>query len=348
MADPTDPALAALLRPFDDGPLAPAPALFLRARPHPDLQLWPGLIATQPFRPAADALRLSGVDVIDEASLAADRRWPLVLLLPPRQRDEARALMARARAHVEPGGRIVVAAANDAGARTVEADLRALCGPVSVLSKHKCRVAWSAPVDAAPEPALQAEWAMLDAVRAIIAPEVPGGRFHTRPGVFAWDRVDAASRLLAAHLPAGLRGCAADFGAGWGYLSMALLDRCAGIASVDLYEADARALDLARMNLADARVPVAFHWQDVAAGVEGRFDAIVCNPPFHALERGERPDLGRAFIAAAAQALAPAGELWLVANRHLPYEQALADGFRQVETIAQAGGFKIVRAVHGG
>jgi 16S rRNA (guanine1207-N2)-methyltransferase len=35
----------------------------------------------------------------------------------------------------------------------------------------------------------------------------------------------------------------------------------------------------------------------------------------------------------------------LVANRHLPYEQALGDGFAQVQTIAQAGGFKVVQAV---
>ncbi|MDQ3040135.1 MAG: class I SAM-dependent methyltransferase, partial [Pseudomonadota bacterium] len=92
------------------------------------------------------------------------------------------------------------------------------------------------------------------------------------------------------------------------------------------------------------KIPVQFHWQDVAAGVSERFDAIVCNPPFHALGRGDRPDIGRAFIDAAAQALNPGGRLWLVANRHLPYEDALASGFAQVRTVAQAGGFKIIEA----
>ena len=57
------------------------------------------------------------------------------------------------------------------------------------------------------------------------------------------------------------------------------------------------------------------------------------------------PDLGRAFIAAAAVALNPGGRLWLVANRHLPYEEALGSGFGQVRTVAQEGGFKIVEAV---
>ena len=64
---------------------------------------------------------------------------------------------------------------------------------------------------------------------------------------------------------------------------------------------------------------------------------------FLALGRGDRPDIGRAFIAAAANALKPGGRLWLVANRHLPYEHALGEGFPQVETLVQNGGFKIVQ-----
>jgi 16S rRNA (guanine1207-N2)-methyltransferase len=163
--------------------------------------------------------------------------------------------------------------------------------------------------------------------------------------VFAWDRVDAASELLAAHLPAELRGRVADFGAGWGYLALQVLARCPRMTSLDLYEADARSLALADENLANASIPVHFHWHDVANGVAERFDAIVCNPPFHALGRGERPDIGRAFIASAANALNPGGVLWLVANRHLPYEEALSGGFASVRIVAQQGGFKIVHAV---
>ena len=151
--------------------------------------------------------------------------------------------------------------------------------------------------------------------------------------------------MLAEALPADLRGRVADFGAGWGYLSLQVLARCRQVTALDLYEADARALALADDNLADAHLPVHCHWHDVARGVGERFDAIVCNPPFHALGRGDRPDIGRAFIAAAANALKQGGQLWLVANRHLPYEQALGDGFVQVNTIAQSGGFKIVHAV---
>jgi 16S rRNA (guanine1207-N2)-methyltransferase len=167
--------------------------------------------------------------------------------------------------------------------------------------------------------------------------------------VFAWDRVDTASALLADVLPSNLAGRVADLGGGWGYLSLQVLARCPGVVSLELFEADARALALAERNLASlaqARgLPVHCHWQDVTAGVPGNFDAIVCNPPFHAQRRQECPDLGRAFIAAAAQALRPGGQLWLVANRHLPYEQALVRGFGRVEPVIQRDGFKVVRAV---
>uniref|UniRef100_UPI0039818C5F methyltransferase n=1 Tax=Salmonella sp. s54197 TaxID=3159662 RepID=UPI0039818C5F len=94
---------------------------------------------------------------------------------------------------------LVLAARNDEGARTHEADLSRLAGAVSVLSKHKCGVAWTAPLDGPLDPALAAGWRALDAPRAIA-----DGRFVSRPGVFAWDRLDAGSALLAAHLPADL------------------------------------------------------------------------------------------------------------------------------------------------
>jgi 16S rRNA (guanine1207-N2)-methyltransferase len=189
-------------------------------------------------------------------------------------------------------------------------------------------------------------WRTLDAPRAIAEPCVPGGSFLSRPGVFAWDRIDAASALLAEHLPGDLRGEVADLGAGWGYLGLQLLARCPGVAALDLYEADARALELARANLQATAVrgPLAFHWHDGAAGLPRRYDAIVSNPPFHAQGRDERPELGRAFIAAAAAALQPGGRLYLVANRHLPYEAVLDASFGSVRTLAQRDGFKVIEA----
>ena len=344
-----DPALDALMHPFAEGELARVPgALFMRARAGAALAVdqWPGLDCEAPFRPDAEALARAGFTVADEAVASGagggDAGRPLVLLLPPRQRDEARALFAEALARAAPGAMVVASVANDAGAKTAEADFARIAGPVTTRSKHKCRVFRARAGQPGGDPALAAQWRGLDAPR-----QVAGGRFLSRPGVFAWDRIDAASALLAHHLPADLAGHAADLGAGYGYLSAELLDRSPGIVALDAFDADARALAMARHNLAGAasRATLAFHWHDVTAGVPGRYDVVVTNPPFHAPDGRERPDIGRAFIAAAAAALRPGGRLWLVANRHLPYEQALGAGFGEARLVAQQGGFKVVEAV---
>lgn len=340
----SDAALETLFRPFLEERLEwPSDgALFLRARDGwPSRQQpWPGLACQQSFKPDADALKRAGFDVLSpEQPVAQQRTYSLVLLLPPRQRDEARALMARAIDATSPGGRIIACMANNEGARSGEADLARLAGPVEVASKNKCRVFWTAPLSGAADPELAAQWRELDAVRPI-----EDGRFLSRPGVFAWDRIDVASALLAAHLPADLVGDAADLGAGFGYLSLELLTRCPGIRTLDVFEAEARALDLARRNLASfaERAVLGFHWHDVTSGLSRKYDVIVSNPPFHAQQGVDRPDIGRRFITVAAGALNPGGRLWLVANRHLPYESVLTREFGHVRTVTQQHGFKIV------
>jgi 16S rRNA (guanine1207-N2)-methyltransferase len=332
--------LDTLLLPFDRGQLDwPASGvLCLRARPGVALHGRRGLVCAQGFKPDADALEAAGFELDADPA----RRFDVVLVLPPRQRDEARALFAEAIARCAPGGRVVASVANNAGAKTAEGDLAAIAGPVAVESKHKCRVFWTAPLQGPADPALAAQWTAAGAPRPIA-----GGRFLSRPGLFAWDRIDPASALLARHLPGDLAGDAADLGAGFGYLSAELLERCPGIRALDVIEAEAGALELAQANLAryESRAELRFHWLDVTRGLPGRYDVIVTNPPFHTRDRLDRPDLGRRFIEVAAAALRPRGRLWLVANRHLPYESAFAAGFAQVRTVADEGGFKVIEGV---
>jgi 16S rRNA (guanine1207-N2)-methyltransferase len=166
-------------------------------------------------------------------------------------------------------------------------------------------------------------------------------RFVTAPGVFSADGIDPGSEVLAAALPAKFWGRVVDLGAGWGYLSDAILQHDK-VTHLDLIEADYAALEAARQNITDKRAE--FHWADARNWrPNGSVDHVVTNPPFHQ-GRAAEPSLGQAFIRSAARLLEPKGQLWLVANRHLPYEHALEDAFHTVQSLDQTASFKLFRA----
>ena len=204
---------------------------------------------------------------------------------------------------------------NTAGAGRFEKELAKATGPVISLQKHKCR-AFHASDDGTWDEAIFNEWRTLGQRR-----EISG--FTVEAGIFSSDHIDPGSQLLADHLPAHLHGKVADLGAGWGFLSDAVLRRCPQIQQLDLFESDARALACARENLARHQPrEIHFHWHDVTTGIPGIYDAILMNPPFHTGQATD-VDLGRAFLKVATAALRRGGKLLLVANRQLPYEAVL-------------------------
>lgn len=172
------------------------------------------------------------------------------------------------------------------------------------------------------------------------APREEGG-IWTQPGVFSWNRIDAGSELLLAHLPP-LAGRGADFGAGLGYLSRGIL-QSSQVKQIILIEVDRRAVDAARKNLDPSRVVI--QWADLrSAEVQLRgLDFVVTNPPFHDGGIEDRA-LGEVFIKRSAEALKPGGVCWLVANRHLPYEPLLKTSFQSVRTVIETSGYKIFQA----
>ncbi len=184
-----------------------------------------------------------------------------------------------------------------------------------------------------------ADDALADWLRPDMSRNVEGD--FTAPGVFSAAGADPASKALAAALPESLKGRFADLGAGWGWLSREILKRD-GVKELHLVEADLAALNCAKENVDDPRA--VFHWHDATTWkAPGALDGIIMNPPFHTGRKGE-PSLGQAFITSAARLLAPHGQVWMVANRHLPYETTLETSFRDVAEIAGTSKFKVLHA----
>jgi 16S rRNA (guanine1207-N2)-methyltransferase len=114
------------------------------------------------------------------------------------------------------------------------------------------------------------------------------------------------------------------------------------VTSLGLYDLDRRAVEAASKNVEDPRVTI--EWADVRTLPAADLDFIVTNPPFH--DGGsEDKRLGQTFIRQAAALLGKGGVLWLVANRHLPYEADLNEAFKRVRMAADTGGYKVFEAV---
>lgn len=249
----------------------------------------------------------------------------IAILCVPRAKAEARAMMAQAMAAPV----IVVDGQKTDGVESLLKDCKGLGLAVGeVISKAHGKLALVSPSDRLEE------WAARPT-------EFDG--FRTLPGVFSADAPDRGSVLLAQALPAKMPARVADIGAGWGYLSRAVLAH-GSVKSLDLIEAEAVALDCARLNIQDPRAQ--FIWADaISYKTLKPWDMVVMNPPFHT-GRDAEASLGMGFIKAAHRGLLNSGQLLMVANRHLPYEPLLASLFKQVEIIGGDSAFRVTRAAY--
>lgn len=274
----------------------------------------------QGFYPDNAAWRDAGYDVATELTPVS-----MAIVVVPRSKAQARAMVAEACAKAEF---VVVDGQKTDGVDSLFKDCRKRLGDLPSITKAHGRIFWFAATD------VFADWAAGEPARGAHG-------YFTTAGVFSDGAVDAGSALLAEALPPKLPARMADLGAGWGYLAAPVL-ACEGVTSLDLIEAEHLSLDCARLNVTDPRV--SFHWADATRfAPETHYDGIVMNPPFHA-GRSADPSLGQAFIRAAARMLTPQGKLWMVANRHLPYESAMTENFRNVDIIGGNGAFKVFHA----
>lgn len=277
---------------------------------------------TSPLIPGATPLEDVAEGSVDEIMIYAppgvlERRYTLALAL--------RAL--------KTGGRLDVMAPKDKGGSRLKKELQAFGVEVGESAKahhRRCVVVKPAALSGLEE-----------AIAAGAPRLVPGLEAWSQPGVFAWDRIDPGSALLAQHLPP-LKGVGIDLGCGYGALSVVTL-RSPAVTALKLIDLDRRAVEAARRNVDDPRA--SFEQTDARLIEDsGDLDFVVSNPPFHDGGAEDRR-LGQAFVRKAAGLLKKGGVAWIVANRHLPYEAELNDAFKRVRMVADASGYKLFEAV---
>lgn len=178
-------------------------------------------------------------------------------------------------------------------------------------------------------------------------PEFQLKMFH-HAGVFARNQLDIGARFLLEHMPHSGAEHAIDLGCGNGVLGLryAQLSPATQVTWLDeSFLAIASTLRNIHENLTptsatqyQARVDDCLaHCADQSA------DLILCNPPFHQ-EHAVTEHIARQMFRDSKRVLRKGGELWVVANRHLPYYQPLKRLFKSVHQVAQNSKFVIYKA----
>lgn len=150
-----------------------------------------------------------------------------------------------------------------------------------------------------------------------------GEIYWTKPGLFGWKRIDQGSEFLTEFLVKQITDSGnnlsesrvLDLGCGYGYLA----SKAAELGAKEIVATDncAAAILACRKNLADSQckdyqcIP-----SDCADEVRGKFDLILCNPPFHS-GFSTSSELHQRFIGAIKKKLKPEGQALVVVNQFL-------------------------------
>jgi 16S rRNA (guanine1207-N2)-methyltransferase len=320
-----------------------------------------GGTAVLPWRPDHLAASRAGVATVGNAAVLPEGSWSQVLVRIQKGRAATWQDLVQAWDLLADGGRMLITGANELGISTwVKRLASALAQPGEVLANHsRARVAVfhrsgaarlvSPEVDADHVPLWPTTWDGA-LVPSCIRRSADGATPTLRvpPGVFSHGELDAGTALLLEHLAQRVPATRVlDLGCGAGHLGIHALLRWPS-ASACFVDADARAVAAVSGNLADpdlglaARAQVA--WWDVSEPLPATgFDLILCNPPCHA---GTTTDFAaaQAMFRHAAASLTPSGQLVVVANRQLPYENDLAR-LGVVSVVEQRGAFKLLQLV---
>jgi 16S rRNA (guanine1207-N2)-methyltransferase len=163
------------------------------------------------------------------------------------------------------------------------------------------------------------------------------------PGVFAHGRLDKGTAVLLEVLSGmDISGDILDFGCGAGVIgaSIAASNPNTNITFLDI---NALALFACNETLLANGLSGSVLASDGLAEVQGSFDLVITNPPIHA---GVKTDnrLSIRLMAEIHQHIKPGGQLFMVANRHLPYENWLLQDFHNIIELFSNDHFKVISA----
>ncbi|NOZ27200.1 MAG: class I SAM-dependent methyltransferase [Chloroflexi bacterium] len=292
-------------------------------------------------------LALNGVTnarvlVSDCAQAVADQRYDVVLSNLPVNAGKRVVMQFLVDAHrlLRPGGRFYFAGPKAGGIRTWIKRAAALFGRAETLEIEKGYRAALAVRGEGPPAEPDEDYFRY---RPIVV-EFGDQQLEmiSKPGIFSWDRLDAATRLLLENFKVGPEDVVLDVGCGYGVIGVVAALR-APRGHVYLVDSNIIAVEAARRSVAHNRLSNAevILGDGPAAIGDVQCDVIATNPPFHA---GREIDYSVAhrFIQQARPRLKRGGRFYLVCNQFIPYERIMEREFGRCEVVARTRGFKLL------
>lgn len=170
-------------------------------------------------------------------------------------------------------------------------------------------------------------------------PNLGALKIYSLPGVFSANELDVGTALLLSTINTHISGDVLDLGCGAGVVG-AYVKQQNPKATVLMSDIHAMALASAQKTLAENQLQGRVIASDVFSHIEGKFDLIISNPPFHdGVDTAYRAV--SELIKQAKWYLKDGGELRIVANAFLPYPDLLDQHFGEHEVLAKTGKFKV-------
>lgn len=179
--------------------------------------------------------------------------------------------------------------------------------------------------------------------------ERQGWKIHNHANVFSRNHLDIGGRYLMDNLPEGDFTKVVDLGCGNGVVGMSAAQAYPD-AQITFIDESYMAVDSARINMLknfeeERSDNTRFVVNNGLVGFKARsYDLILCNPPFHQ-QHTITDHIAWSMFNDAHFCLAVNGELVIVGNRHLDYQDKLERIFGNCELITENQKFVILRAV---
>lgn len=269
----------------------------------------------------------------DDAALAPAGADTVVVFLP-KARAELALRLELARWLAAKDARLILVGEKKEGIAGAVKQLKAVAPQAAKIdSARHCQV-WQADILEPSEAFNVLQWLEWHPV------ESAGIRFEVAglPGIFSAGELDAGTTMLLdslAKFPLKA-GPVLDFACGAGVIGtwLQLCQRNQGQSEtpVDGVDVQSQAVICARSTYQRANVSGVITASDGLDRVQGKYAAVVSNPPFHT---GIRTDtsMTEQFLKQVAEHLEPGGELRLVANSFLPYQELIRHHVGPVKAI---------------